>query len=68
MNIFLDQPALPTFWFLLIGVLFIGYLILDGFDLGVGMMMSKVFARNEKERRLLLNTIGPVWDLSLIHI
>lgn len=62
MNIFLDQPALPTFWFLLIGVLFIGYLILDGFDLGVGMMMSKVFARNEKERRLLLNTIGPVWD------
>lgn len=62
MNIFADQPLLPTIWFLIIGVFWVGYLILDGFDLGVGMMMSKFFSKNEKERRLLLNTIGPVWD------
>lgn len=59
---FSGQPGLPTLWFLVIGVLWIGYLVLDGFDLGVGMLMSRVFARDESERRLLLNTIGPVWD------
>lgn len=53
--------TLPTFWFILIAVLWIGYLFLEGFDLGVGMHM-RILARNEKERRLLLNTIGPVWD------
>ena len=52
---------LPTLWFILIAVLWIGYLILDGFDLGVGMLM-KVWARNESQRRVLLNSIGPVWD------
>lgn len=52
---------LPTLWFILIAVLWVGYLFLEGFDLGVGMLM-KLFARNEKERRLLLNTVGPVWD------
>ena len=53
--------TLPTFWFILIAVLWIGYLFMEGFDLGVGMHM-KLLARNEQERRLLLNTIGPVWD------
>jgi cytochrome d ubiquinol oxidase subunit II len=52
---------LPTLWFVLIAFLWIGYLLLDGFDLGVGMHML-VSTRSEKERRLLLNTIGPVWD------
>ncbi|MGA7203578.1 MAG: cytochrome d ubiquinol oxidase subunit II [Specibacter sp.] len=52
---------LPTLWFILIAVLWTGYLFLEGFDLGVGMLM-KLFARDEKERRLLLNTVGPVWD------
>ncbi|MBP2414923.1 cytochrome d ubiquinol oxidase subunit II [Arthrobacter stackebrandtii] len=52
---------LPTLWFILIAVLWIGYLFLEGFDLGVGMLM-KTFARGEKERRVLLNTVGPVWD------
>ncbi len=52
---------LPTLWFILIAVLWIGYLVLDGFDLGVGMLM-KVWARNESQRRVLLNSIGPVWD------
>ncbi|MGO1182133.1 MAG: cytochrome d ubiquinol oxidase subunit II [Micrococcaceae bacterium] len=52
---------LPTVWFILIAVLWTGYLILEGFDLGVGMLM-KVWARNESQRRVLLNTIGPVWE------
>ena len=52
---------LPTLWFIIIAVLWAGYLFLEGFDLGVGMLM-KIFARKEGERRLLLNTIGPVWD------
>ena len=53
--------TLPTFWFIVIAFLWVGYLFLEGFDLGVGMLM-KLFARNERERRVLLNTIGPVWD------
>ena len=61
-NIFAGQPALPTIWFVAIGVFFIMYMILDGFDLGVGMLMGSKFTKNEKERRLLLNIIGPVWD------
>lgn len=52
---------LPAFWFVLIAVLWTGYLILDGFDLGVGMLM-KGWARNESQRRVMLNAIGPVWD------
>jgi cytochrome bd ubiquinol oxidase subunit II len=52
---------LPTVWFLLVGVLLLGYAILDGFDLGVGILHLFV-ARNDHERRILLNSIGPVWD------
>lgn len=52
---------LPTLWFVLIAVLWTGFLFLEGFDLGVGMLM-KLFARNNTERRVLLNTVGPVWD------
>ena len=52
---------LPTLWFILIAVLWTGYLFLEGFDLGVGMLM-RLFARNESQRRVLLNTVGPVWD------
>ncbi len=51
---------LNTIWFLLVGVLIIGYAILDGFDFGVGIL--SLFARNEHERRIHLNAIGPVWD------
>jgi len=52
---------LPLLWFLLIAVLWTGYLVLEGFDFGVGMLV-KPFARDEKERRVLLRSIGPVWD------
>ncbi len=51
---------LNVIWYLLIGVLLIGYAILDGFDLGVGAL--HLFAKGDEERRLLLNSIGPVWD------
>jgi cytochrome bd ubiquinol oxidase subunit II len=52
---------LSTVWFLLLGVLFIGYAILDGFDLGAGIVHLFV-ARTDSERREVLNAIGPVWD------
>ena len=52
---------LSTTWFCAVAILWIGYLFLEGFDLGVGMLM-KLFARDEAERRVLLNTVGPVWD------
>ncbi len=47
-------------WFTVFVILLIGYAILDGFDLGVGML--HLFAKNDQERRLMLNSIGPVWD------
>ncbi|MBG6085674.1 cytochrome d ubiquinol oxidase subunit II [Zhihengliuella flava] len=52
---------LPTLWFILIAVLWAGYLFLEGFDLGVGMLLGG-FARSERQRRVLINTVGPVWD------
>lgn len=55
------MPDLQTTWFLLVGVLLAGYAILDGFDLGVGMW-HLFLARGERERRVLVNAIGPVWD------
>jgi cytochrome d ubiquinol oxidase subunit II len=51
---------LNTVWFLLIGVLLVGYAVLDGFDLGVGVL--HLFAKSDHERRVHLNAIGPVWD------
>jgi cytochrome d ubiquinol oxidase subunit II len=51
---------LNTIWFTLIGVLLSGYAILDGFDLGVGAIY--LFIRGDENRRLVLNSIGPVWD------
>lgn len=52
---------LNIFWFVLFVVIVAGYVILDGFDLGVGML-SLFLARSDTERRMLLNSIGPVWD------
>ena len=51
---------LNTAWFLLFGVLIAGYAVLDGFDLGVGVL--HLFALSEEERRIHINAIGPVWD------
>lgn len=52
---------LVTFWFILITVLWVGYLTLEGFDFGVGLLLP-VLGRNDTERRVLINTIAPVWD------
>ncbi|RYD93556.1 MAG: cytochrome d ubiquinol oxidase subunit II, partial [Sphingobacteriales bacterium] len=49
-----------TWWFLLIGAVFTGYIILDGFDLGAGAL--HLFFNKEESRRIALNAIGPVWD------
>ena len=51
---------LNAIWFWLIGVLIIGYAVLDGFDFGVGVV--HLFTRSNDERRIFLNAIGPVWD------
>ncbi|MFF5567798.1 cytochrome d ubiquinol oxidase subunit II [Streptomyces sp. NPDC012623] len=48
-------------WFVLIAVLWTGYFFLEGFDFGIGIL-TKLLARDRKERRVLINTIGPVWD------
>jgi cytochrome bd ubiquinol oxidase subunit II len=52
---------LTTVWFALIAVLWVGYFTLEGFDFGVGMLLP-ILARNDRERRVMINTIGPVWD------
>ncbi len=50
----------PTWWYLVIGALFSGYAILDGFDFGAGAW--HLFLKKEKSRRIALNAVGPVWD------
>ena len=52
---------LTTVWFGLITILWVGYLVLEGFDFGVGILLP-VLGRTERERRVVINTIGPVWD------
>lgn len=52
---------LAVVWFGLIAVLWLGYLVLEGFDFGVGMLLP-VLGRDDRRRRVLINTIGPVWD------
>jgi cytochrome d ubiquinol oxidase subunit II len=52
---------LNTLWFVLIGVLFVGFFILEGFDYGVGILLPFV-GKSDHERRRIINTIGPFWD------
>jgi cytochrome bd ubiquinol oxidase subunit II len=52
---------LTIVWFLLIAALWVGYFVLEGFDFGVGILLP-VLGRDDRERRVLINTIGPVWD------
>jgi cytochrome d ubiquinol oxidase subunit II len=56
----MDVQPLHIFWFALLGVLMAGYGVLDGFDLGVGIL--HLFVRKDQERRVLMNSIGPLWD------
>ncbi|NTV64029.1 MAG: cytochrome d ubiquinol oxidase subunit II, partial [Oscillochloris sp.] len=52
---------LNILWFILVTVLFIGFFILEGFDYGVGILLP-ILGKNDTERRVIINTIGPVWD------
>ncbi|OAH49765.1 cytochrome d ubiquinol oxidase subunit II [Microbacterium oleivorans] len=54
---------LAYLWFFVVGVFFVGYFVLDGFDFGVGMSLP-FLGRDEVSRRQVINTIGPVWDLN----
>jgi cytochrome bd ubiquinol oxidase subunit II len=54
---------LSVLWFWIVAFLFVGYFVLDGFDFGVGMSLP-FLARDDTDRRVLINTIGPVWDLN----
>ncbi len=57
----MDSSTLEFLWYLVVGLSMIFYTILDGFDLGVGML-HKILAKTDEERRIFLNAIGPVWD------
>jgi len=57
----LDYATLRLIWWLLLGVLLIGFAVMDGFDLGVGALLPFV-AKTDSERRIVVNTIGPVWE------
>lgn len=57
----LDYATLRLIWWLLLGILLIGFAVMDGFDLGVGTLLPAV-ARTDAERRLVLNVVGPVWE------
>jgi cytochrome bd ubiquinol oxidase subunit II len=54
--------SLNDVWFTLIAVLWTGYFVLEGFDFGVGILLPVLGRRDEARKRVLLNTIGPVWD------
>ena len=57
----LDYDTLRVIWWLLLGVLLVGFAVTDGFDLGVGTLLPFV-ARTDVERRVVINTVGPVWE------
>jgi cytochrome d ubiquinol oxidase subunit II len=56
-----DPNFLQALWFILIAVLWAGYFVLEGFDFGVGMLV-KILGRDDVEKRMIIHTIGPVWD------
>ena len=56
-----DFETLKFIWWLLLGILLIGFAVMDGFDLGVGMLLPLI-ARTDTERRVVINTVGPVWE------
>ena len=56
-----DYELLRIIWWILLGVLLIGFAIMDGFDLGVGILLPFI-AKNDSEKRIVINSVGPVWD------
>ncbi|MFD0868509.1 cytochrome d ubiquinol oxidase subunit II [Paenibacillus residui] len=59
--------SLNELWFILVAVLFIGFFFLEGFDFGVGLS-TKLLARTDGERRVLINSIGPFWDANEVWL
>lgn len=57
----LDYETLRVIWWLLLGVLLIGFAVMDGFDLGVAMWLPWI-GKTDTERRILINTVGPTWE------
>ncbi len=57
----LDYPTLKVIWWLLVGVLLVGFAIMDGHDMGVGTLLPFV-GKGDVERRVVINTVGPHWD------
>jgi cytochrome d ubiquinol oxidase subunit II len=57
----MDYETLRVIWWILIGVLLIGFAVTDGFDLGVGALL-RIIGKTDDERRVMINTIGPHWD------
>ncbi|CCW31186.1 Cytochrome d ubiquinol oxidase subunit 2 [Xenorhabdus nematophila F1] len=57
----LDYDVLRFIWWLLIGVLLIGFTVTDGFDMGVGILL-KIIGKNDTERRIMINSVAPHWD------
>ena len=55
-----EHDSLSLIWFALLGFLLVGYAILDGFDFGVGILHP--IAKSDRDRRIILNSIGPLWD------
>ncbi|MDZ7279069.1 cytochrome d ubiquinol oxidase subunit II [Pantoea eucrina] len=56
-----DYEVLRFIWWMLIGILLIGFAVADGFDMGVGML-TRVLGRTDSERRIMINAIAPHWD------
>ena len=61
MTVPIDYPTLRVIWWALMGVLLIGFALTDGFDLGVAALLPFV-ARDDSERRIVINTVGPTWE------
>ncbi|EOW6408853.1 cytochrome d ubiquinol oxidase subunit II [Cronobacter sakazakii] len=57
----IDYEVLRLVWWLLVGILLIGFAVTDGFDMGVGML-TRILGRTDTERRVMINSIAPHWD------
>ncbi|KKL93928.1 hypothetical protein LCGC14_1869770, partial [marine sediment metagenome] len=57
----LDYETLKLIWWLLMGILLIGFAITDGFDMGVGILLP-IIGHSDEERRIMINTVGPHWE------
>src|SRR3990167_581800 len=57
----IDYDVLRVIWWVLMGFLLAGFAVMDGFDLGVAALLP-IVARSDVERRVVINTVGPVWE------